>query len=171
MILSDTDIRKCLKEGAIKISPLKENQIGTASIDLSLSGEWSFFKKDLLGKQVDLDKIPFQKATETVNADYVILNPGEIVLAKTTEKITLPPNIMGKLEGRSRYARMGLSVHITSAIVQPGSSNHQVLEILNSAPFMIVLHKGMRVSQIVFHELKSASSKPYAKYGKIARKQ
>lgn len=171
MILSDKDIRNYLKKGIIRISPLKKGQIGTASVDLSLSGEWSFFKKKYIGKQIDLDKVPFHEATETVKADCVILNPGEIVLAKTAEKITLPKNILGKLEGRSRYARMGLSVHITSAIVQPGSDNHQVLEILNSAPFSIVMHKGMRVSQIVFHELKSPSTKPYAKFGKIARKQ
>lgn len=171
MILSDRDIRARLKDGTIRITPLKQDQIGSASVDLSLSGEWSFFKKSLLGKLVDLDKIPFQKATETVKADYAILNPGDIVLAKTTEKISLPANIMGKLEGRSRYARMGLSVHITSAIVQPGSDNHQVLEILNSAPFAIILKKGMRVSQVVFHVMSSASSKPYRKFGKIARNQ
>ncbi len=171
MILSDSDIRALLKKGAIRISPLEESQIGPASVDLSLSGEWAFFKKRHFGKQIDLDKVPFQKATETVKADYAILNPGEIVLAKTAEKITIPPNILGKLEGRSRYARMGLSVHITSAVVQPGSDNHQILEILNSAPFAIVLKKGMRVSQIFFHEMKSPTSRPYAKFGKIARKQ
>lgn len=172
MILSDTDIRACLKEGLIKINPLKNNQISAASVDLTLSGEWSFFRKNLLGKQVDLDRTRFHSATETVHADYAILNPGEMLLAKTLEKITLPPNMLGKLEGRSRYARMGLSVHITSAIVQPGSRNSQVvLEILNSAPFTIVLKKGMRVSQIVFHEMKSPTSRPYAKFGKIARRQ
>ena len=164
-------IREYLKKGIISIRPLKGDQIGPASVDLSLSGEWAFFKKSLIGKTVDLDKVPFQKATVKVRADYAILNPGEIVLATTAEKITLPSNIMGKLEGRSRYARMGLSVHITSAIVQPGSDNHQVLEILNSAPFAIVLRKGMRVSQIVFHQMKSLTSKPYAKFGKIAKKQ
>ncbi len=171
MILSDRDIREHLRKGLIKISTLKEGQIGSASVDLSLSGEWSFFKNSLFGEQVDLDKVPFQKATEIVKADYAILNPGEIVLAKTAEKITIPPNILGKLEGRSRYARMGLSVHITSAVVQPGSDNHQILEILNSAPFAIVLKKGMRVSQIFFHEMKSPTSRPYARFGKIARKQ
>ncbi len=171
MILSDRDIRRLLKDGTIKITPLKQGQIGGAGVDLSLSGEWSFFKKSLMGKQVDLGKVPFQKAIETVKADYAILNPGEIVLATTAERISLPASILGKLEGRSRYARMGLSVHITSAIVQPGSENRQVLEILNSAPFTIVLKKGMRVSQIVFHEMKSPTSRPYSKFGKIARKQ
>lgn len=171
MILSDEDIKNCLKKGIIKISPLESSQIGAASVDLTISGEWSFFKKKFLGTRVDLEKVSFQQATESVKADYVILEPGEIVLAKTAEKITLPPGIMGFLEGRSRYARMGLSVHITSAIVQPGSSNHQVLEILNSAPFAIILHKGMRLSQVVFQELKSPCAKPYAKFGKIARNQ
>jgi len=92
-------------------------------------------------------------------------------LAISEEKITLAPDIMGRLEGRSRYARMGLAVHITSAVVQPGSDNHQVFEIVNSAPFTVVLHKGMRISQVVFYRLESPTSKPYAKYGKVARKQ
>ena len=92
-------------------------------------------------------------------------------LGRTVEKLTLPPDIMGHLEGRSRYARMGLIIHITSALVQPGSDNRQVLEIVNLAPFPIKLHAGMRVSQVVFDLLKSPTSKPYAKFGEIARKQ
>ncbi|MDD5337425.1 MAG: dCTP deaminase [Candidatus ainarchaeum sp.] len=171
MILSNKDIKERMRKGEIKIRPFREEQLGSATVDLTLSDEWEFFKKKLIGTRVDLEKVPFQEAVEKVRADYAMLAPGEIVLAKTLEKITLPAHIMGKLEGRSRYARMGLSIHITSAIVQPGSSNHQVLEILNSAPFTVILHKGMRLSQIVFYELKTPSSKPYAKFGKIARRQ
>jgi len=78
---------------------------------------------------------------------------------------------MGTLEGRSRYARMGLAVHVTSALVQPGSDNHQVLEIVNFAPFPVTIREGMRISQIVFSKLDSPTSKPYAKYGKVAVKQ
>lgn len=171
MILSDNDIREYIKKGIIKVSPLHEDQIGPASIDLTLSGEWAKFKNNYKNKTVDLSQVSFKEATETFFAESVSLNSGEIILAKTLEKITLPPNIMGKLEGRSRYARMGLSVHITSAVVQPGSSNHQVLEIMNSAPFAVILKKGMRISQIFFYELKSETSKPYAKYGEIAKNQ
>lgn len=78
---------------------------------------------------------------------------------------------MGVLGGRSRYARMGLTVHITSAVVQPGSNNHQVLEIVNFAPFPIKLHTGMRVSQIFFQKMESKTSRPYSQFGKIAKKQ
>lgn len=171
MILSDKDIKKLIKEKKLKIVPLKEEQIGAASIDLTLSDEWAFFKNEYIMKLVDLDKISFDQATETKKTDEIILQPMQMCLAKTVEKITLPSNIMGKLEGRSRYARMGLIIHTTSALVQPGSDNHQVLEIVNLAPFPIVLHKGMRISQVVLEKLLSSTTKPYAKFGKIARNQ
>lgn len=171
MILSNKDIEEYLKKKIIKISPFCKDQLGQASVDLSLSDEWAIFKKELYGKEIDLDKISFKKATKSLKADSILLKHGEMALAKTCEKITLPSYIMGKLSGRSRYARMGLFVHITSDLIQPGSNNHQVLEILNSAPFDIVLYKGMRISQVVFYELKNPTSKPYSKFGKIAKKQ
>lgn len=171
MVYSDVDIKKLLKEGKIKIKPLKKDQIGPASIDLTLSDEWYFFKEKFIGELVDLKKTDFKKAHKKVKGEMIILGSGEMCLGKTVEKITLPPDIMGHLEGRSRYARMGVSIHITSSIVQPGSNNHQVLEIVNLAPFPIVLHKGMRISQVVFHKMESSTSKPYSKYGKIARVQ
>jgi len=171
MFLSDVDIKKAIKKGEIKIKPLKPNQIGQASVDLSLGNTFWFFKEKYLGTMVDLGKVDFKKATKKVTADTVVLAPGEMCLAISEEKITLASNIMGSLEGRSRYARMGLAVHITSAVVQPGSSNHQVFEIFNSAPFTMVLHKGMRISQVVFARTETPTSKPYAKHGEIARKQ
>ena len=171
MALSDVDIKKAMKQGRIRITPFKPEQLGAGSVDLTLSNEWWFFKPEYLGKIVDLSKVSFQQAQKQLKAEAVLLLPGEMCLGRTVEKIMLSTDLIGKLEGRSRYARMGLSIHITSAIVQPGSNNHQVLEIVNLAPFPIVLHKGMRVSQVMFHELQSPSSKPYARFGKIARVQ
>ncbi|MBD3210043.1 dCTP deaminase [Candidatus Micrarchaeota archaeon] len=171
MILSDKDIRQFLEDKTIIVEPLEEKQIGPASIDLTLSNEWHLFSRDLLGKTVDLKETGFQQAFTVKRQDSVVLQPGEMCLAKTAEKITLPANIMGKLEGRSRFARMGLVIHITSALVQPGSSNHQVLEIVNLAPFSIRLHAGMRISQVVFEMLNSETQRPYAKFGEIAREQ
>lgn len=171
MILSDIDIKKMLKQGRMKIAPLSKEQINGASVDLTLSDEWYFFKKQYIGKKVDLARLSFEKAIYKVKAKTIELTSGQMCLGKTIEKITLPPDIIGTLEGRSRYARMGLAVHITSALVQPGSDNHQVLEIVNFAPFSITLHAGMRVSQVVFERIETPTSKPYATFGKIARKQ
>jgi len=171
MILSDRDIRRMLKSGKIKIRPLEDDQIGPASVDLTLADEWYFFKPRLKKKTVDLAKTPFQDAFAMRKSKRVVLRPGQMCLGKTREKITLASDILGNLEGRSRYARMGLIIHITSALVQPGSDNRQVLEIVNLAPFPIKLHAGMRISQVVFQQLKTPTGKPYAKFGQIARVQ
>ncbi|MFN7991726.1 MAG: dCTP deaminase [Candidatus Micrarchaeia archaeon] len=171
MILSDKDIRKMLKEGKMKIAPLSDDQIGPASVDLTLSDEWYFFKDEYSRKIVDLSRIGFDEAFELKRGPEITLKPGELCLGKTAERITLPADVMGKLEGRSRFARMGLIIHTTSALVQPGSDNRQILEIVNLAPFPIKLHAGMRVSQVLFEMLNTPTSKPYAKFGQIATKQ
>ncbi|MEW6748085.1 MAG: dCTP deaminase [Candidatus Micrarchaeota archaeon] len=171
MILSDKDIRKMLKEKKMEIDPLKDDQIGPASVDLTLSDKWYFFKDAYKRKIVDLKETGFDEAFEMKKTPEITLRPGELCLGKTLERIRLPDDVMGKLEGRSRYARMGIIIHTTSALVQPGSDNHQVLEIVNLAPFPIKLHAGMRLSQVVFEALKTGTGKPYAKFGDIAREQ
>lgn len=171
MILSDNDIRGLLKEGRMKITPLSGEQIGPASVDLTLSDEWYFFKDEYSRKIVDLKETGFQKVFDVRRVKAITLKPGELCLGKTVERITLPGDVMGRLEGRSRFARMGVIIHTTSAVVQPGSDNRQVLEIVNLAPFPIKLHAGMRISQVVFEQLQSPTSKPYATFGELAREQ
>ena len=122
MILSDQDIKQLRDDGTMKIEPLEEGQIGPASVDLTLSDEWQLFKEELMGRTVDLKETSFQEAFNVSKGDSIVLQPQQLCLAKTVEKITLPPDIIGNLEGRSRYARMGLVIHITSALVQPGQA-------------------------------------------------
>ncbi|MEM4633809.1 MAG: dCTP deaminase [Candidatus Anstonellaceae archaeon] len=173
MILSDKDIKKLIAKGSLRFEPaLSNGQIGPASVDLTLSGDfWVFRKKYLSTKPVDLSKVGFQKAIEKHLGKSITLQPGQMCLGVTEEKIFMPNDLIGTLEGRSRYARMGLAVHVTSALVQPGSKNRQVLEIVNFAPFPVTIKKGMRISQVVFEKMESATEKPYAKFGKIARRQ
>jgi len=174
MLLSDKDLKNEIAKRRIVFYPhLKNDQIGGASVDLTLAGRFWVFKSKYANthRPVDLDVTDFHEATEEVRQKSIILAPGQIVLGITKERIKLPADIMGSLEGRSRYARMGLAVHITSALVQPGSDNHQVLEIVNFAPFPVKISEGMRISQVVFQYLKSPTSKPYARFGKVARKQ
>jgi|SRR3989339_820942 len=171
MVLSNRDIENAIRNKEIIIKPLEKEQIGPASIDLTLSKEWYFLKKEHVGARVDLNKLSFKTAYKKINANMAVLAPGDMCLGKTVEKITLAPDIMGRLEGRSRYARMGVIIHLTSALVQPGSSNRQVLEIVNLSPFTMILHEGMRISQVVFDRLDSKTTKPYAKFGKIAKRQ
>ena len=173
MVFSDMDVRAAIRNGVIRFTPkLKPDQIGPGSVDLTLSSEfWKFRDGKVHGKTLELDKIDLGKVTEKVVADKITLKPGELALGKTVERITLPDNVCGHLEGRSRYARRGLAIHVTSSFIQPGSDNRQVLEIVNLAPYSIVLRAGTRCTQALFECMESPTSKPYRKVGKIARSQ
>ncbi|MFA6328914.1 MAG: dCTP deaminase [Candidatus Micrarchaeia archaeon] len=174
MVLSDNDIRAAIRDGRLVFEPaLAPDQIGSASVDLTLDGKFWVFKKKYVAskKAVDLSRVSFTEATEAHKEKSITLAPGGMALGITREKISMPHDMIGTLEGRSRYARMGLAVHVTSALVMPGSQNHQVLEIVNFAPFPVTIGEGMRISQITFERLDSATGKPYAKFGKVAVKQ
>ena len=148
MILTRDEILAEIEKGSIRIEPLNRKNIGPASYDLTLAPEFRLFKNNppvALTENTD-----YRKFTRLISINSIVLKPGELVLGITREKITLPGNVCGWLEGRSRFARLGLQVHITAAFVQPGVSNRQVLEMKNDSPMPLRLKSGLRVCQIIF---------------------
>jgi dCTP deaminase len=170
MILSDVDIRKAIKSGEIKFEPqITEDQIGPGSVDLTLSNEFLKMKTGLRLKPYDLKETNFADLFEEIISESIVIQPGELILAKTLEKITLSPNICGWIQGRSKYARLGISVHVASSFIQPGISNRQVLEIVNLSKIPYTLHSGMRICQVIFQRTITKTSKPYSKFGTYAK--
>ncbi len=164
-VLTHDEIKKELELGTIQISPqIDENQISVASVDLHIANEFRIFRKN--NEVIDLkETTDYKDLTEEVIADQLVIQPQETVLGITTEKITLPGDICGWLEGRSRFARLGLLIHISAGFIQPGVSNHQVLEITNLSPNTLVLHANEKICQIVFQRCEGS-----AKYnGKFVR--
>ncbi|MEM3364730.1 MAG: dCTP deaminase [Candidatus Micrarchaeia archaeon] len=170
MYLSGNDILKEIAKGNIEISPFDERYISQASYDLALSNEF-YIPRKVRGEVDVVEKVEPHKLMKKVIAKSVVLRPQEFCLARTAERIRVSNSIIGILGGRSRFARLGMTVHVTSAVIQPGSNNHQILEIANLSPFTLKLYAGERVSQVYFERLESPTEKPYAKFGKIARKQ
>ncbi len=149
MILTKEVIKREIKQGNIKITPLKNSQIGPASIDLTLSNKFRIFKKNPTAYKIN-NKSNFKDLTKTVTIkNYLSLKPNELVHGITVEKINLADNLCGFLTGRSRFARLGLSVHITASFVQPGVNNQQVLEIKNMSPVEFKLYPGTRICQLI----------------------
>ncbi len=149
-ILTRDAIFDAIKCGEIKIEPFAPEAVGPASVDLRLDKKFRVFKKLHVVYDV-VEDANYEEVTEYIEVDdHFLLLPGESVLGVTTEKITLAPNICGWLEGRSRFARIGLAVHITAGFMQPGISNHQVLEINNSSPIAMALYPGTFICQFIF---------------------
>ena len=151
-VLAQSELLKLIKEGTIKIEPFEESQVGPASVDLHVGDIFLVYKKVRNLCHV-VEEADFNDITEEIHVkDYFVLMPGESVLAITQERITLPDNICGRLEGRSRFARLGLLVHITASFMHPGISNHQLLEMYNASPFPLAIHPGTRICQFIFEK-------------------
>jgi len=149
-ILTRDEILKAIDRGEIKIDPFTPEAVGPASVDLRLDRKFRVFRK--LHKVYDVvEAANYEEVTDYIEVDdKFLLLPGESVLGITTEKITLAPDICGWLEGRSRFARIGLAVHVTAGFMQPGISNQQVLEINNSSPIAMALIPGTFICQFIF---------------------
>lgn len=151
-VLIGKEIAKALKNKLIHIEPLDASQIGPGSIDLTLGNDFRVFKKHSKIYHVKNESL-FQDITKDVHVrdgGYIVIKPGEMILGITKEKITLADNISGRLEGRSRFARFGLAVHVTAGFMHPGIANHQVLEIVNLGHSPLALYPGTRICQFIF---------------------
>ncbi|MCX8202474.1 MAG: dCTP deaminase [Candidatus Micrarchaeota archaeon] len=168
-ILSNIDIKKAIKNKEIIIDPMPpEECFGPGSVDIALSNVF-YLPKKKRPKQLDAACDSFELLYDKTEANEVILNPGDCILAVTEERLILAPNICGWIQGRSRFARMGLTAHVASSFIQPGSQNRQVLEIANLSKVPIKISKGLRLCQIIFERTDSKPEVPYSKIGRFAK--
>ena len=138
-----------IEAGRLIVDPYSPDQVGPASIDLTLGDEIRVIQagREPIPIVADVDYRDFT-SHRRLDTPFV-LDPGVTIHGITRERLTLAPDLCGFLEGRSRFARLGLMIHVTSAFVQPGVSNRQVLEISNVSGRALEIHAGTRLCQIV----------------------
>ncbi len=169
MILSDKDIKKCLKEGKLKIEPIDiEKQIMPVGIDLRLGNEFRSFK---IGTKshIDPSKDNIEDSMQPMRVDdgkSLMLHPGEFVLGVTKEYVQLPDDIAARIDGRSSLGRIGIIVHSTAGHVDPGFSGKLTLEISNIGKLPVVIFPGMKFCSLIFEQISSPVEKSYSKFGK-----
>ncbi len=148
-VLTRDVILREIESGRLEIAPFTPDQVGPASIDLTLGDEIRLI--DSGPDPIDIrDDTDYRQHTRVQRLDgSFALEPGITIHGITVERVTLPRDLCGFLEGRSRFARLGLMVHVTSALVQPGVSNRQVLEMSNVSGRSLRIHAGVRVCQLV----------------------
>ena len=144
MILGEEKIREYIESGLLEISPLEEDQIRPASIDLSLDEE-------LLAPLYD-GYYNFQEEGEMDKGSVKgFLPPGKFTLGSTQEYIKLPNNLSGIIYGRSSIGRSGLIVE-NAGWVDPGFEGNITLELFNCTKWPMQLHEGMKICQMVLVE-------------------
>jgi dCTP deaminase len=168
MILSDRDIKQALKEGRIKITPKPDfkTQLGSCSIDMHLGNKFRVFKKsnhpfiDLKGH---LDTAEIMEEILIPKGKAFIMQPGDFALATTIENLDLADDLLGRIEGRSSLGRLGIIVHGTASVFDPGWTGMPTMELGNLGVMPVALYPGMRICAFTFEELSSPAEVPYRK--------
>jgi dCTP deaminase len=85
----------------------------------------------------------------------VTIEPGQLVLALTRERLELPEEsrLAAWVEGRSSLARLGLGVHLTAPTIHAGFRGRITLEITDQGPFPIKLRPGLVICQLIFEQV------------------
>lgn len=166
MVLSDRDIKKALSDKRITISPAPDlkTQLGSCSIDLRLGDTFRVFEHSRHSFIDPSSKDFSNEITREIKikkGEKFMMQPGDFVLAVTLESVKIPDDLMGRLEGRSSLGRLGIVVHSTASIFDPGWDGKPVLELGNLGRMAVALTVGMRICAMTFEELSSRSLTPY----------
>ncbi len=161
-VLSDRTIKKALAAGRLRIEPLDEQAIQPASVDLRLDSVFRIFRTtprpyvDVAQEVDDLTEL-----VEISPEEPFVVHPGTFCLGSTLETVTIPNDIVARVDGKSSLGRLGLLVHATAGYVDPGWTGKLTLELSNQSQMPIALYYGMRIAQISFLELTTAVDRPY----------
>lgn len=162
MVLSDRSIKEAVRSNRIVIDPYDEGLVQSASVDLRLGKKLRVFRSTRVPHIDVMQEMP--DLTELVEIDEVnpfYLHPSEFALGVILEKVCLPSDIAGRLDGKSSLGRLGLLVHSTAGWVDPGWRGHLTLELSNVSQLPISLYYGMKISQISFLQMTTPADHPY----------
>ena len=171
MFLSDVDIQKGVKSGAIVIRPFTEKRLQMASYDVTLGNEFQVTDRHTTGVIDPYNKIyPKTRTIKVKDGEAFILHPGESVLGKQKEFIGVDHDHLILLSGKSSLARAGLVVHNTAMLFNPGHYFYPTFELVNTNNVPIILRPGMEIAQLLFAKLTTKTSKGYDGVGRFDKK-
>ena len=162
MILSDRSINEAIASGRLGIDPFDPMLVQPSSIDVRLDNKFLVFRNT---KRAFIDvKQPADDLMEMIEVgqdEPMFLHPHEFVLGNTIERVKMPDDLVGRLEGRSSLGRLGVVIHSTAGYLDPAFEGHVTLEISNLANLPVALYPGMRIGQISFSLMTTPADRPY----------
>jgi len=161
MILSDTDIQSAIKGGDLVITDFDKKRLQPASYDILLGNKF-FLTETHTDGYIDPVKKKFPKVREIhlKNNEHFVLHPGVSVLSWSKDYFGSDKYLI-QLSGKSSLARIGLIVHNTAGIINPGHYLNITLELYNLNNIPIILRPGMEIAQLTFSVLSSDPGKQY----------
>lgn len=151
-MLSETSIVAAMATGDVELQPFNDTQLRGASYVLRLGDRFRRWTSGATpvemwspGAAEDALGAPFA-------ADRLTLQPGELVLAATFERVGLGQALVGSVSSLSHVARFGLSVTLGADLINPGFGSGAprplTLELFNHNRRALVLTTGMPVAHL-----------------------
>ena len=170
MYLSDIDVKKAVKKGDIVIRDFDEERMGPASYDIMLGNKFMMATTHAT-KLIDPAKGNFAKMHEVIvpDGEEFLLHPGVSILG-TSKDYFGSKKYLVQLHGKSSLARIGLLVHNTAGLINPGHFLRITLELCNLNRVPIVLRPGMQIGQLTFSELSGPVERDYTQTGRYHKK-
>jgi dCTP deaminase len=158
MRLSDREIHTEIESGnLVVVGPRKDfpfdkyKQVQPCSIDLRLDNLFHRFKEDVRQFDIkDLDHVwDYMSTLQIGDGEPIVINPGEILFGQIYEQLKIPADTSGKIVGRSRFARLGLSIHATGDFINPEFEGAMPLQIINHNKIRIVIYPHINICQLI----------------------
>lgn len=166
MFLSDTDIHKAIKAGDITLEPFDKKKLQPASYDIRLGN--TFIVNDPHTTSF-IDPVkgihPNTHSVEVADGDTFVLHPGVSILGYSKEYFGSDRYLI-EVNGKSSLARIGLLVHNSAGLVNPGHFLNIALELCNLNNVPIILRPGMEIAQLTFSPLSSEARQDYKEKGR-----
>lgn len=162
-VLTDREILRAVADGELRVDPFDPALVRPAALSLRLGYEaFSVVSRgpvDITDRSSHPDLVPRPRDAR----GRVSIEPGEVVLAPTLERIALSPRLAGLVDGTSDYARLGLSVVLCHQ-VSPGfgmaSGAIITLEIVSHLRHPVLLRPGTRICNLMLFAA-TGSQRPY----------
>jgi dCTP deaminase len=166
MFLSDSDIKKAVEKGEIVIQGFELDRLQPASYDILLGNKFVLHNTESIMAIDPVNKI-FPETKELIIPDsgMFVLHPGVSVLGTSVDYFGSDKYLI-HLSGKSSLARLGLIIHNTAGIINPGHFLNITFELANLNHIPIILRPGMRIGQILFSELSNPPQKDYKTTGR-----
>lgn len=166
MFLSDIDIEKGIKTGDIVLEGYEKKRLQPASYDIRL-GNTFIVNQTHSTTAIDPVKGIYPK-TETIevkDGEEFVLHPGVSILGYSKERFGSKRYLI-EVNGKSSLARIGLIVHNSASIVNPGHYLNIALELCNLNNVPIILRPGMEIAQLTFSTISSDTKRSYEETGR-----
>lgn len=166
MYLSDKDIKNAVQKGEIVIQGFDEERLQPASYDILLGNKFLMSNTESTVAIDPVNKI-FPETKEIIIPDsgVFVLHPGISILGTSVDYFGSDKYLI-HLSGKSSLARLGLIIHNTAGIINPGHFLNITFELCNLNRLPIILRPQMRIGQILFSELSSSPKKDYKSTGR-----